>query len=475
MPNLHIIKIKELLSNNGFPDKHEIKPLPQSGSNRLYFRVLFPENSNPESIVASFNNDVNENIAHYSYTMHFRNLGLRVPEIFAKDSSNKYYLLQDLGPTNLLAYVKNDNPVTINYYKEAIKDLVKFQTEGIKNLDLDVAYPAKEFTQRSIMWDLNYFKYNFLKPQNIQFDEDALEDDFEAFAKELLSTETDYFTYRDFQSRNIMIFNRQPWYIDFQGGRKGPLQYDLVSLLYQVAANLPEKTRSLLYDYYLGQLEEALPGKEKMFKKQFDNYVYFRLMQVMGAYGFRGMVQRKSHFLQSIPLSIKQLTEYRKKNPLNKKFPELNRCMDSIATIKYNLQINNTDKLMISVNSFSYKAGGVPIDVTGNGGGFVFDCRSLPNPGRLEGIRDFTGQEEPVIDYLKNQKEVDVFLNSATELVTQSIDNYLERGFRSLQVNFGCTGGKHRSVYSAEKMNAFIKTRYPECVVVLSHNELEKQ
>ena len=474
MPNIHILNIKKLLKDNGYPDNHEILPLPQSGSNRMYFRILFHNSNNPESLIVSFNDDVRENIAHHSFTIHFRNQGLRVPEIYAFDSTRRYYLLQDLGPTNLLAYVKNNNPVSTIYYKEAIKDLIKFQVEGIKNLDLDVAYPVSEFNRKSVMWDLYYFKYNFLKPHNINFDEDALENDFNAFADEILSTEKCFFTYRDFQARNIMIYNRQPWYIDFQGGRKGPLQYDVVSLLYQVAANLNEKSRSNLLKYYLDLLEKTLPGKSYMFMNQYNNYVYFRLMQVMGAYGFRGKVQRKSHFLKSIPLSINQLKKFRKNNPLNSNFYELNRCMDSIARLNYNLQLNNSENLMVMINSFSFKLGGIPIDVSGNGGGFVFDCRSLPNPGRIEGIRDYSGQEKPVIDYLKGQKEVDKFLESTTNLVTQSIDNYIDRGFKNLQLNFGCTGGKHRSVYTAEHTADYIRKNYPNCIVVLNHNELEK-
>lgn len=473
MPNNHIITIKRLLKANNFPEDHEITPLPQSGSNRIYFRVKFNEEHNPQSIVASYNNDIRENIAHHSFTTHFRELGFRVPNIYAKDSTNQYYLLQDIGPTNLMAYVKNNNPISINYYKKAIEDLVNFQISGIKNLDLDVAYPTANFNRRSVMWDLNYFKYNFLKAHNINFDEDALEDDFIAITDELLSTELDYFTYRDFQSRNIMIYNKQPWYIDFQGGRKGPLQYDVVSLLFQVAANLSDNTRAELYNHYLNILETKLPGKKNMFNKQFDNYVYFRLMQVMGAYGFRGKVQRKSHFLQSIPLSILHMDNYRKKKPLNPKFKELNRCFDAISKLDYNMNVNRTSNLMVSINSFSFKAKGIPIDVSGNGGGFVFDCRSLPNPGRIEGIRDFTGQEEPVIEYLKKQKEVDKFLENTNSLVKQSIDNYLDRGFKNLQLNFGCTGGKHRSVFTAEKTASMIKAHYPECTVVLSHNELQ--
>ncbi len=472
MSTEHIHNIRALIQDSGFNDKCEILPLPSSGSTRNYYRVIFTGAHHPKTLIASFNNDIRENIAHNSFTTHFRSLKLNVPEIIARDSSYQYFLMQDLGDITLFDMLNTDPDMAIEYYKKVVSDLVKFQVNGIRGLDLDVAYPVKKFNKRSILWDLNYFKYYFVKPHNINFDENLLEDDFEKFADSLLSTELEYFVYRDFQSRNIMIHNNEPWYIDFQGGRKGPLQYDLISLLFQVKANLSDEIRDILFNHYQETLQIALPGKQVMFDLHYNDFIYFRLMQVMGAYGFRGLVQRKAHFLQSIPLAISLLTKLLQNSPMGKNLREFTSILNQISALDYKTISGNSSKLTISINSFSFKKKGIPTDISGNGGGHVFDCRSLPNPGRIADLRDYTGLQQPVIDYLAGQKEVDEFLNNAIKIVEQSIYNYQKRSFNNLQVNFGCTGGMHRSVYSASAISQHVRNKFPELNIEVNHFEL---
>lgn len=473
MPKDHLQNIRELLEKEGYPNDNQIIPLPTSGSNRNYYRVVFSGNFEPSTLIASYNSDINENIAHLSFTVHFESLGLSVPQIYTRDNSYKYFLMQDLGDITLFDMLSVNRTKALEYYKKAIVDLVKFQTEGILGLDLDVAYPVKKFNKRSVMWDLNYFKYYFVKPHDINFDENILEDNFEKFTDILLSSELDYFNYRDFQSRNIMIHKDKPWYIDFQGGRKGPLQYDLVSLLYQAKANLGDETRDLLYNHYIDILNSVLPGKQSMFEENFTYFIYFRLMQVMGAYGFRGLVQRKAHFLQSIPLVISSLSNLLQKSPLNAKFTEINNIFKQILSLSYSDAPIKKNGLTININSFSYKKKGIPVDISGNGGGHVFDCRSLPNPGRIPELRDYTGLQQPIIDYLENQKEVNDFFINAKAIVDHSISNYIERNFNNLQINFGCTGGRHRSVFSASKIAEHINNKFPDVNVVIRHMEID--
>jgi len=468
----HTENIRALLKKAEYSSNYQILPLPSSGSNRLYYRVIFSDKIIPSSLIASYNYDVSENIAHNSFTHHFESIGFNVPHIYFHDDSSRYFLLQDLGDTTLFNLLQTNYDEAIEHYKKVITDLVDFQVDGIKNLNLDVAYPVREFNKRSILWDLNYFKYYFVKPHNIDFDENLLEDDFEKFAGLLLTADMNYFNYRDFQARNIMIFENKPWYIDFQGGRKGALQYDLVSLLYQAKANLSDEVKQLLYNHYIYTLNEKLPGSKLAFKKLYPSFIYFRLMQVMGAYGFRGMVQHKAHFLQSIPLVIKSLSGLLQKSNIGLELPELSNVFNQILSLDYKITTENNSGLTISVNSFSFKKKGIPIDITGNGGGHVFDCRSLPNPGRIAELRDYTGLQKPVINYLEKQKEVSEFLENAISIIDQSIENYRKRKFNNLQINFGCTGGRHRSVFSASKIAEHIKSKFPDVTVDICHFEI---
>lgn len=473
----HTSIIESLLRKNHFPVSESIRELPGSGSNRRYFRVIFRENE-PESLIAAFNPDINENKAWLTFSNHFKKLGLPVPAIFAHDDSHRYFLLQDLGDTNLLDLVINGADEDVNgYYRQVVGDLIRFQTEGIKGLDMEAAYPVKDFDKDSVFWDLNYFKYYFVKPHEILFDERELENDFLALATRLLQADTGFFQYRDFQARNIMIFENHPWYIDFQGGRRGPLQYDLASLLYQARAGLSQTFKNELYHLYLDHLERAVPGQSMRFEKYFTDFVYFRLMQVLGAYGFRGLIQRKGHFLKSIPYAVRNLQELITESPVEKTYPQLHRIFLQIIRLEqYEKRDTPATGLTVSINSFSYKKTGYPTDITENGGGFVFDCRALPNPGRIAVLIDFTGLEKPVIEYLQSKSEVEKFLAGVYKLIEQSIENYLERGFNDLQVNFGCTGGKHRSVYCAQQLAEFISIKYRGQVAIrLRHIQIEKE
>lgn len=466
----HIANIKLLLEKGGYQSVTDIRQLPSSGSNRIYYRVSYGLGQ-PSTILAAFNPDLSENIAWYSYSVHFRNTGLAVPEVYAKDDSYTYFLLQDLGDVNLLSLLetKGESEV-LDLYKKALTDLVKFQVDGIKGLDLDVAYPVKDFDRRSIMWDLNYFKYYFIKTHNLEFNETQLEDDFERFATELLKAESSYFLYRDFQARNIMFDKGKLWYIDFQGGRKGPLQYDVVSLLYQAKAALSNENRKILLTHYLENLDHVLPGSGTTFKKHLPAFIYFRLMQVLGAYGFRGLIQKKGHFLQSIPYAISNLKSLLENTPLDVKMPALASIFKQIADLKqYSLPAVEPEKLTVSIKSFSFKKGGYPVDFSENGGGFVFDCRALPNPGRIPELRNYTGRDSQIIDFLQPKKEVQDFVNQSVILVRQNIDNYLERGFKHLEVNYGCTGGMHRSVYSAEQLRANLASYGDKINIELKH------
>ena len=464
----HQDHIKSLLKKNNFPEAKGIVELPSSGSNRKYFRVSFNQQ---ESILAAFNPDVRENIAWNSFTIHFREKELPVPEIFARDNSYRYFLLEDLGNTSLFHLVnKGIDDEVIKLYKHTLDVLLRFQVEGIDGLDLDVAFPVKAFDRKSILWDLNYFKYYFIKIHNLTFDEQKLEEDFQHFSDILLKADSSYFMYRDFQARNVMIKNGTPWFIDFQGGRQGPLQYDLVSMLYQAKAKLPAELKEELLNYYLSRLQKTLPEKTEELKIFFPFFVYFRLMQVLGAYGFRGLIQRKGHFLTSIPYAIENLRNLLSTYPQIESYPELTRVFKQVIDLEpYKTQIQESKKLTVTINSFSFKKTSYPLDTSENGGGFVFDCRFLPNPGRIADLRDFNGTQQPVIKYLENSEENSQFLNNTFEVVSMAVENYLERGFSNLQVNFGCTGGKHRSVYSAERLSEYLK-KYKDKIVVKKYH-----
>ena len=454
----------------------KIVHLPLSGSDRKYFRIT----SKTISLIGVYNLDKKENIAFLTFTKHFFDKGLNVPKIFAENLDNNIYLLQDLGNTTLFAFLseeKNKNVFTIDLlesYKKVLKELPKFQILAGKDLDYSVCYPRSSFDKQSMLWDLSYFKYYFLKLAQIPFDEQLLEDDFETFTNFLLKAEGNYFLYRDFQSRNIMLQNEQAYFIDYQGGRKGALQYDLASLLYDAKAAIPQDDRNKLLNYYLNILENYIEVDKKEFIEYYYGYVLIRIMQAMGAYGFRGFYERKEHFLASIPYAIENLSWILDNIEFAVELPTLMKVLRKLPQSKRLKQLEAEKKqikLTVEVNSFSYKRG-IPVDVSENGGGFVFDCRALHNPGRYDEYKQLTGKDKKVIDFLKKEKEADEFLNNILKIIEQSINKYQKRNFKNLMVNFGCTGGQHRSVYCAEKLAEYLRKNF-DVNVNLRHREQE--
>ena len=461
------------LFENQFNEKVELfEMLPPSGSYREYCRL---KNSN-RSVIGALNSDVKENTAFLSFTNHFQKIGLPVPEVYAVSSDLKKYLQEDLGDTTLfdfLSTTREDEGFSENIvteYKKVLKELPRIQIRGGKELDYSVCYPRAAFDKQSMMWDLNYFKYYFLKLAKIHFDEQALEDDFQVFTDYLLSADSGFFLYRDFQSRNVMLKDDEVFFIDYQGGRQGALQYDLASLLYDGKADIPQSVRKQLFDFYLNELRKYFTVNEAEFTAYFKGFVLIRIMQAMGAYGFRGFYEKKEHFLKSIPYALKNLEFLLKDVNLPVEIPELLNVLEQLIHSEFLKEIGQEkSNLTVTVTSFSYKKG-LPVDPSGNGGGHVFDCRAINNPGRYPEYKELTGRDLPVQEFLEQKSEIGLFLNAVKILVDQSVKVYLERDFTNLSVSFGCTGGQHRSVYSAEKIATYLQNNYP-VNVVLVHRE----
>ncbi len=419
-----------------------------------------------------------ENVAFLEFSKHFRRHGLPVPEIYAEDLDADAYLEEDFGDTSLFEFLSNNRtgeniaPAAVEAYRKVVAVLPRFQIEAGRDLDYSVCYPRRSFDRQSIAWDLNYFKYYFLRLAGIPFNEQALEDDFDTLTNFLLSADHDYFLYRDFQSRNIMLRDGQPFFLDYQGGRKGALQYDVASLLYDAKADLPPMLRQRLLDLYIERLGDFIAIEREDFLHYFYAYVYVRILQALGAYGFRGFYERKAHFLQSVPYALKNLRWLLHNVKLPIALPTLMEAFNCmLASEKLQGLASEADNLTVRILSFSFHRG-MPKDESGHGGGFVFDGRSLPNPGREERFKALTGKDAPVIEYLNQQESVHQFLASVMSLVDASVNEYERRGFKSLMVSFGCTGGQHRSVYLAEQLAKRLRGR-SGVDVVLRHRELE--
>jgi aminoglycoside/choline kinase family phosphotransferase len=388
------------------------------------------------------------------------------------------YLEEDFGDTSLFEFLsksrngENIAPAAGEAYRKVVAVLPRFQIEAGRDLDYSVCYPRRSFDRQSIAWDLNYFKYYFLRLAGIPFNEQALEDDFDALTNFLLSADHDYFLYRDFQSRNIMLRDNQPFFLDYQGGRKGALQYDIASLLYDAKADLPPELRQQLLDLYIQRLGDFIKIEREDFLRYFYAYVYVRILQALGAYGFRGFYERKAHFLQSVPYALKNLRWLLHNVKLPIALPTLMEAFNSmLASEKLQGLASEADHLTVRIFSFSFHRG-LPKDESGHGGGFVFDGRSLPNPGREERFKALSGKDAPVMEYLNQQESVHQFLASVFSLVDASVNEYQRRGFKSLMVSFGCTGGQHRSVYLAEQLAKRLRGR-DGVDVALRHRELE--
>ena len=420
-----------------------------------------------------------ENVAFLEFSRHFRRHGLPVPEIYAEDLSHGAYIEQDLGDITLFEFLSENRageiiaPQVIEAYRKVAAILPRFQIEAGRDLDYSVCYPISSFDRQSIAWDLNYFKYYFLRLAGIPFNEQALEDDFGRLTDFLLTAQRDYFLYRDFQSRNVMLLNGQPYFVDYQGGRKGALQYDIASLLYDAKADLPPEVRQQLLDHYLDTLAGFIDLDRQAFLRHFYPYVYVRVMQALGAYGFRGFYERKPHFLQSVPYALKNVRWLLHHVQLPIALPTLTDAFrNMLASEKLSSIASPLENLAVRIFSFSFHQE-LPKDDSGNGGGFIFDGRSLPNPGREERFKPLTGKDAPVIDYLNQQESVHQYLAGVYSLVDSSVSNYQQRGFRNLMVGFGCTGGQHRSVFLAEQLAKHLRAKNGVEVSV-RHLELEK-
>ena len=451
-------------------------PVKANGSDRKLSRLVGVKHS----AIGVENADRTENIAFLEFSRHFYKLGLPVPEIYSEELDSDIYLEEDLGEDTLFDLLderrsdENTFPADIEVlYEKVVQILPEFQIKAGQSLNYEACYPRHSFDRQSMIWDLNYFKYYFLKLAKVPFNEQKLEDDFDTLTHFLMQADHNYFLYRDFQSRNIMIRENKPYFIDYQGGRRGALQYDIASLLFDAKALLPFDVRTQLLEKYLEAVSTQIKITRNEFMKYYPGYVLIRLMQAMGAYGFRGFYERKEHFLQSVPYAIKNLEYILRTMDLPIKIPTLMQALQALVRSTRLRELGNVSLPMtIQVQSFSYKKG-LPKDKSGHGGGFIFDCRSLPNPGRLEQYIEQTGNDSEVIAFLENEEDVHSFLTHVKDLISPVIENYRERNFSHLSVAFGCTGGQHRSVYCANMLVKYLREKY-SVKVDLRHRELER-
>ena len=435
-----------------------IEVIPTSGSNRKYYRL----SKESVSLIGVHGESVEENNAFISLAKHFHNKGLNVPEIHAVSEDRLYYIQQDLGDSILFKLIEKGRLTGIFSKEEkellhkTIYKLAEFQVKAAQDLDFKVCYPLTEFNQRSVMWDLNYFKYNFLKTTGLEFSEDQLENDFEKIADVLLKVKTDTFMYRDFQSRNVIIYEGEPYFIDFQGGRKGPVYYDVASFLWQAKANFSSELRDELIDTYITSLSRFQKVNISEFKSNLKQFILFRTLQVLGAYGFRGYFEKKPHFIQSVPFALNNLSELLEEG--FEEYPYLESLLNKMVNLK---QFADTQKrkLTVRIYSFAYK-NGMPYDISGNGGGYVFDCRAINNPGKFERYSKSTGLDEPVIKFLEDEGEMSKFLENIYPLIDNHVKRFIDRGFTDLMISFGCTGGQHRSVYAAQHVAEHIWNKF---------------
>lgn len=448
-----------------------IDELPSSGSNRRYFRLK----GDKRTLIGVIGTNPQENEAFLSFDEHFAGAGLPVPQVLIVSDDRMSYLQDDLGDTLLFNAIEKGrltrvfSPEERELLVKTIRLLPDFQFKGAQGLDFEKCYPASSFDRRSIMWDLNYFKYCFLKATGLEFDEDKLEDDFNRLADVLMeSFDDESFMYRDFQSRNVMIKEGEPWFIDFQGGRRGPCYYDVASFLWQAKANFTDNFRKELIAEYIDSVQKYKPIKAEDFIRILRHFVLFRVMQVLGAYGFRGYFEKKPHFMQSVPFAIANLRSLIEEQPFAE-YPYLNEMLKRLVNLKQFTSDDQKRLLTVRVMSFAYKKG-IPNDPTGNGGGYVFDCRAVNNPGKYERYKPFTGLDRQVIEFLEDDGEILTFLEHCYALVDATVSRYIERGFTNLMVSFGCTGGQHRSVYSAQHMAEHLNKKF-NVKVELIHRE----
>ena len=502
-----------------------VQQLPGAGSNRVYYRLT---DNDRHSVVGCIGTSRDENHAFVYLARHFTKRQLPVPQILAVSDDELRYLQTDLGSLSLFDAIRGGREAGGRYtlkeqqlLKRTIRELPNIQLRGARELDFSNCYPQPQFDTDSVLFDLNYFKYCFLKATELDFHELKLEADFRLLAKDLTAAgDEQCFLYRDFQARNVMLKTSPsgrlgevvPYFIDFQGGRRGPYYYDLASFLWQASAKYPHKLRrELVYEYYNALKNYTEVPSPHKFVERLALFVLFRQLQVLGAYGFRGYFERKQHFIESIPPAIQNLRElltygtashhspstfHHQPSTINHPpstfpYPYLTDLLIRLTELPQYQQIETiasradgyktTDSnpykphpqdgpatfskydaqgpLVVRVFSFSYTKG-IPADECGNGGGYVFDCRSTHNPGRYEPYKKLTGLDEPVIRFLEDDGEILTFLDSVYKLADAHVRRYIQRGFTSLMFSFGCTGGQHRSVYSAQHLAEHIHQKF---------------
>jgi aminoglycoside/choline kinase family phosphotransferase len=453
----------------------QIQNIPQSGGDRRYFRII----TSTSSYLICYSDNLPENETFFYFTTHFRKYLIPLPKVIAINEERNIYLLQDLGTTSLLDCLETNgfSNSTYELFQKSLAQLARMQILGGESLDYEKCLTAKEFGKQAIMSDLLYFKYYFVDPLKIPYDKQGLLEDFESLCSYLTKTEYKFFMFRDFQSRNIIVNDNEVHFIDYQGGMKGALQYDVASLLWQAKANLNEQWKDDLLEYYITCINQLLPTavNKEVFVSQYYGYVAIRLLQVLGAYGFRGLFERKAHFLTSIPLALRNLKWFINNKKVGLITPTLDAILNRITNDDMiqkfeNIKADQNTKLLVKVKSFSYKKSGIPVDESENGGGFVFDCRGILNPGRFEPYKQLTGRDKEVQDFLEQQTEMPNFLNNIFNIIDINIEDYLKRDFESLAINFGCTGGQHRSVYAAEQVARHLRNKY-NVKVELEHVE----
>ncbi|MFT3825853.1 MAG: RNase adapter RapZ [Chitinophagaceae bacterium] len=469
--------IQQLYTTWSGQEPLSVDVLPQSGSDRRYFRI----HTTGKSIIATHGNNTTENETFIYFSQHFRDKGLPVPEIYALNEDKTIYLQEDFGDTSLLNKLEADGFTDEVYalFKSSLHQLALLQVKGHAGLDYSRCLTNKEFGKQAIMADLLYFKYYFLDALRKPYDKQKLIDDFEALSTYLTHTEYKYFMFRDYQSRNILLKeDGTVHFIDYQGGMKGAPQYDVASMIWQARANLPDEWKANLLDDYIDFFEGVVghPVERTIFKSQYNGYVLIRLLQVLGAYGFRGLFERKAQFLTSIPQALHNLKWFINDQSIGIAVPEfrkvLNICVNDEIIERFTpLVATEETPLVVHINSFSYRKQ-IPPDTSENGGGFVFDCRSILNPGRQEKYKTQTGRDKEVKDFLEQQTRMPEFLNSVFDIVDIAVEDYIRRGFSSLMINFGCTGGQHRSVFAADAMARHLRNKF-KVKIELHHIEQE--
>lgn len=464
-------KITEAVKKWDGSGKVEIHSLKQAGSNRQYFRLA----KGAESYILTYNPaNVQENHAFVSFTNHFTDQGLCVPSIEFVDPQKQFYVQSDLGDLSLFDVMQQEgfSENVKSLFQKTCRSLAQLQIVGGKNIDYSNCIATRSFDKQAIYSDLLYFLYYFVRALDLPYDKNLLLNDFEMLSSYLMQEENQFFMHRDCQSRNVMIKDEKIWFIDYQGGMQGALQYDIASLLWQARAQMPYAWRDELVNYYFDHANELLEGtlRKQDFMANYDGFVLIRMLQTLGAYGFRGLFERKPHFIASIPFALNNLKWFLENKSLPIRLPALQKVLQAIVADevleKFATVTAGPDcKLTVHINSFSYRKG-IPEDQFGNGGGYVFDCRGILNPGRLDEYKTLTGRDKPVQEFLMHKTNMSSFLQHVFGMIDISVEDYIKRSFEGLTISFGCTGGQHRSVFAADKLAEHLRDKYKVNTIV---------